>query len=251
MGGHSHWTQIKRQKWANDAKRGQLFSKLSREIAVAVKQGGPDPDLNPRLRLAIERAKEHNMPAETIERAIKKASGSEEASHFQEIRFEGYGPGGVAILIDVLTDNRNRTVSEIRQVLARNGGSLGETGSVSWQFQQRGHILIEASPGQDLDDIALVAIDVGAEDVQIGDGRVEVYTQPSDLHLIKEALLKRGYHVTTAEVAMIPKTTVTLDEKVAVQMLRLLDALEDLEDVQRVYSNAEFPDVVLMEYAKG
>jgi len=250
MGGHSHWTQIKRQKWANDAKRGQLFSKLAREIAVAVRQGGPDPDLNPRLRLAIERAKDHNMPTETIERAIKKASGAEsDAARYQEVRFEGYGPGGVAIMIDALTDNRNRTVAEIRQVLTRNGGSLGESGSVSWQFEMRGSIVLQVGPDQDPDEVALAAIDAGAEDVKVEDRRVEVYTQPDRLSAVREALQAQGYQVTAAEVTMVPQTTVQLDEKTAVQVLRLLDALEDLDDVQRTYSNAEFPEAVLVQYA--
>jgi YebC/PmpR family DNA-binding regulatory protein len=251
MGGHSHWTQIKRQKWANDAKRGQLFSKLAREITVAVRQGGPDPDLNPRLRLAIERARDHNMPADTIERAIKKAVGAEsEDVHYQEVRFEGYGPGGVAIMMDVLTDNRNRTISEIRQVLTRHGGSLGETGSVSWQFEMRGAIVIEAGPGQDPDEVALAAIDAGAEDVKVEGRRVEVYTSPSLLSSLREVMEKRGYQVASAEVTMVPKNTVHLDERTAVQVLRLLDALEELDDVQRVYSNAEFPEAVLVEYAQ-
>ncbi len=250
MGGHSHWTQIKRQKWANDAKRGQLFSKLSREIAVAVRQGGPDPELNPRLRLAIERAKDHNMPAETIERAIKKASGAEsDAARYQEVRFEGFGPGGVAIVIDALTDNRNRTVAEIRQVLTRNGGNLGESGSVSWQFEMRGSIVVQVGAHQDPDQVALAAIDAGAEDVKVEGQRVEVYTQPSQLSAVREALQGQGYQVAAAEVTLVPKTTVQLDERTAVQVLRLLDALEDLDDVQRIYSNAEFPEAVLVEYA--
>ncbi len=250
MGGHSHWSQIKRQKWANDAKRGQLFSKLVREIAVAAREGGPDPDLNPRLRLAIERARDQNMPMDTIERAIKRATGAdEEGSQYQEVRFEGYGPGGVAIMIDALTDNRNRTVSEVRQVLTRNGGSLGEAGCVSWQFDSRGVIVVETEEGQDADEVALAAIDAGAEDVKIEEGRIEVYTAPSDLSQVRSALEQRGVKVASAEVTMLPKASVPLDEKTAVQVLKLLDALEELEDVQRVYSNAEFPDSVLLEYA--
>jgi YebC/PmpR family DNA-binding regulatory protein len=250
MGGHSHWSQIKRQKWANDAKRGQLFSKLVREIAVAAREGGPDPDLNPRLRLAIERAREQNMPLDTIERAIKRATGADaEAAQFQEVRFEGYGPGGVAIMVDALTDNRNRTVSEVRQVLSRNGGSLGEAGCVSWQFEGRGLIVLETQEGQDADELALLAIDAGAEDVKVEDGRIEVYTDPADLAQVRAALEEQGLQVASAELTMMPKASVPLDEKTAVQVLKLLDALEELEDVQRVYSNAEFPDSVLLEYA--
>ncbi len=250
MGGHSHWSQIKRQKWAADAKRGQLFSKLTREIAVAAREGGPDPDLNPRLRLAIERAREHNMPLDTIERAIKRATGSgDEARQFQEVHFEGYGPGGVAILVDALTDNRNRTVSEVRQVLSRNGGSLGEAGSVSWQFESRGVVSISVPEGADPDELALQVIDAGADDVRVEDRRIEAYVDPSGLSDLRAALEERDLTIDSAEVTMLPRATVPLDEKTAVQVLRLLDALEELEDVQRVYSNAEFPDSVLMEYA--
>lgn len=250
MSGHSKWSQIKRQKGAADAKRGQLFTKLGREITIAAREGGPDPDGNPRLRHAIQRARDASMPLENIERAIKRATGSgDEARQFQEVRFEGYGPGGVAILVDALTDNRNRTVSEVRQVLSRNGGSLGEAGSVSWQFESRGVISISVPEGADPDELALQVIDAGADDVRVEDRRIEAYVDPSSLSDLRAALEERGLAIDSAEVTMLPKATVPLDEKTAVQVLRLLDALEELEDVQRVYSNAEFPDSVLMEYA--
>ncbi|MBI2912665.1 MAG: YebC/PmpR family DNA-binding transcriptional regulator [Chloroflexi bacterium] len=248
MGGHSHWSQVKRQKGVSDAKRGQLFTKLSREITVAAREGGGDPAMNPRLRLAIDKARESNMPADTIKRAIERGVGGGEAAALQEIQFEGYGPGGVAILVQTLTDNRNRTVSDLRTTLARGGGNLGESGSVAWQFESRGFIALEARDA-DPEDVALAAIDAGAEDVRVEDRLVEVYTAPTDLERVRRQLQEAGLSVANAELSMLPKNTLPLDERTAVQALRLLDQIEDLDDVQKVYSNAEFPDSVLMEYA--
>ncbi len=249
MGGHSHWSQIKRQKGGNDAKRGAVFTKLSREITVAARDGGGDASMNPRLRLAIEKAREGNMPMDTIKRAIERgAGGGEGAAALQEITFEGYGPGGVAILVQTLTDNRNRTVSDLRTTLTRGGGTLGESGSVAWQFENKGLIAIDAN-GQDPEELALTAIDAGAEDVRVEDGFVEVYTGPTDLDRVRRQLQEAGIKVTSAELSMLPKSTMPLDEKNAAQALKLLDQIEELEDVQKVYSNAEFPDSVLAEYA--
>lgn len=248
MGGHSHWSTIKRQKGASDAKRGQLFTKLSREIAVAAREGGGDPAMNPRLRLAIDKARENNMPADTIKRAIERGAGGGDAASLIETTFEGYGPGGVAIIMQVLTDNRNRTVSEIRTTLSRNGGSLAESGSVAWQFDSVGYIALDTGDS-DPEEIALAAIDAGAQDVRTEDGRVEVYTAPTELDKVRRALDEAGLSVAAAELSMLPKNTLTLDEKSAGQVLRLLDTLEDLDDVQKVFSNADFPDAVLMEYA--
>jgi YebC/PmpR family DNA-binding regulatory protein len=248
MGGHSHWSTIKRQKGASDAKRGQLFTKLSREIAVAAREGGGDPDTNPRLRLAIEKAKENNMPADTIKRAIERGVGGGEGANLQEIMLEGYGPGGVAILVQTLTDNRNRTVSELRTTLARGGGSLGEAGSVAWQFESKGLIVIDPE-GADPEEVALQAIDAGADDVRVEGGIVEVYTATTELDRVRRQLGDAGLKVSSAELSMLPKTTLPLDEKTAAQALRLLDQIEELDDVQRVYSNADFPESVLMEYA--
>lgn len=248
MGGHSHWSQIKRQKASQDAKRGQLFTKLAREITVAAREGGPDPDLNPRLRLAIDKAREYNMPLDNIERAVKRGSGRGEGADLIRATFEGYGPGGVAIMVEVLTDNRNRTVQELRTTLTRGGGSLGEAGCVAWLFESRGVLAIKAAEA-DPEEIALRAIDAGALDVRVDDQRVEVYTAPTDLDKVRRALAADGLTVDSAELSMVPTTTVSLDEKTAVQTLKLLDALEELDDVQRVYSNAEFPDAVLLEYA--
>jgi YebC/PmpR family DNA-binding regulatory protein len=248
MGGHSHWSTIKRQKGASDAKRGQLFTKLAREVTVAAREGGGDPTMNPRLRLAVDKAREGNMPADTIKRAIERGSGGGGDVDLIEATFEGYGPGGVAIILQVVTDNRNRTVSELRTTLSRGGGNLGETGSVAWQFDSVGYIALDAGDG-DPEELALAAIDAGAEDVRTEEGRVEVYTGPTDLDRVRKALEEAGLSVSAAELSMLPKNTVPLDSAHAGQVLRLLDTLEDLDDVQKVFSNADFPDSVLMEYA--
>ena len=248
MGGHSHWSTIKRQKGASDAKRGNLFTKLSREVTVAAREGGGDANMNPRLRLAIDKAREQNMPADTIKRAIERGAGGGDAAALVETTFEGYGPGGVAIIVQVVTDNRNRTVSSIRTTLSRGGGSMSDSGSVAWQFDNVGYIALDVADG-DPEEIALAAIDAGAEDVRTEDNLVEVYTAPTDLFKVRRALEEAGLSVATAELSMLPKNTVALDEKAAGQVLRLLDTLEDLDDVQKVFSNADFPDSVLMEYA--
>lgn len=251
MGGHSHWSQIKRQKGGNDVKRGAAFTKLSREITVAAREGGGDASMNPRLRLAIDKAREGNMPLDTIKRAIERGVGGGEGdAALQEITFEGYGPGGVAILVQTLTDNRNRTVSALRTTLTRGGGTLSEAGSVAWQFDNKGLIIIERD-GADGDDIALQAIDAGAEDVRVEGEYVEVYTAPTELDMVRRALKDAGLKVTSAELFMLPKNTMPLDDKVAPQTLRLLDQIEDLDDVQKVYSNADFPEAALLEYAAG
>jgi YebC/PmpR family DNA-binding regulatory protein len=249
MGGHSHWSTIKRQKGASDAKRGQLFTKLAREVTVAAREGGGDPSMNPRLRLAIDKAREGNMPADTIKRAVERGSGAGEgAAALQEVTFEGYGPGGVAILVQTLTDNRNRTVSDLRTTLNRGGGALGEAGTVAWQFDNKGLIVIEAA-GADPEEVALQAIDAGAEDVRVEGEFVEVYTGPTDLDNVRRQLVDAGLKISSFELAMIPKNPLPVGEKVATQTLRLLDQIEELDDVQKVYSNADFPESVLMEYA--
>ncbi|MDO8616353.1 MAG: YebC/PmpR family DNA-binding transcriptional regulator [Dehalococcoidia bacterium] len=249
MGGHSHWSTIKRQKGASDAKRGQLFTKLAREVTIAAREGGGDPAMNPRLRLAVDKAREGNMPMDTIKRAIERgAGGGEGAAALQEITFEGYGPGGVAILVQTLTDNRNRTVSDLRTTLTRGGGTLGESGTVAWQFDSRGLIIIEPD-GPDPEEVALLAIDAGAEDVRVEGNFVEVYTAPTDLDKVRKQLVEAGFNISSAELSMLPKNTMPLDEKAATHALKLLDQIEDLDDVQKVYSNADFPESVLMEYA--
>lgn len=247
MSGHSKWSTIKRQKGAADAKRGALFTKLSREIILAARQGGGDPAANFKLRLAIQRAKAQNVPNDNIERAIAKATGAGSDEQLDEITYEGYGPGGIAILVSALTDNRNRTVAEVRHRFSRAGGNLGETGSVGWQFEAKGVITVPLN-GRDADEIALQAIDAGADDVQVQGESIEVQTEPASLESVRKALESAGLEIENADFAMVPRATVDLDEKAAHQALRLLDSLEDLEDVQRVYSNADFSDEVLSSF---
>ncbi len=242
MAGHSHWAQIKRQKGATDAKRGAVFTKAAREIQSAVRQGGPNPDANFSLRLAMDRARAVNMPKDSIERAIERATGGGEgAAHFDEVVYEGYGPHGVAILMETLTDNRNRTVGNIRSTLTKRGGSLAEGGAVAWQFEQKGVILVELN-GQDSDEVSLTAIDLGADDVQPVEEGLEVLTAVENLQSVREGLIKARLSVKSAELARIPKMNVTLGEQDTLQVLTLIDTLEDLDDVQRVYSNLEVSD---------
>ena len=248
MSGHSKWAQIKRQKGVNDARRGQMFTKLGREITVAARAGGGDPEANFRLRLAIQRAREANMPMENIERAIKRATGGGDAAALEEITYEGYGPGGAAVLVQAMTDNRNRAVGEIRNVFSRAGGSLGETGCVAWLFDPRGVIEIDAT-GLDTEEVALLAIDAGAEDVKTEDHSVEVYTKPAELEEVRRILEANRLKVVSAETSMVPKTTVQLDARTSKQVLRLMDKLEELDDVQRVYTNVDFTDEMLEQYA--
>ena len=244
MAGHSKWKQIKRQKEVADQRRGAAFTKLAREITLAAKTSGPDPNGNFRLRLAIQNARDANMPADNIQRAIQRATGGGDAADLQEITYEGYGPGGVAIMVEAMTDNRNRTVGEVRSVLTRAGGSLGETGSVSWQFDSRGVVTVSAA-GKSEDEIADAAIEAGADDFHPEGDTVEIYTAPGDLEAVRQVLLDGGFDVVSAELSLIPKTPISLDTKEAEQVIRLLEKLEDLDDVQKVYSNAEFSDEVL------
>lgn len=247
MSGHSKWSTIKRAKGATDAKRGAIFTKLSREIIQAAKQGGGDAGMNFKLRLAVQRARAQNMPNDNIERAIAKGTGAGNEVQLDEIQYEGYGPGGTAIIVTTLTDNRNRTVAEVRHQFSRSGGNLGENGSVAWQFEAKGLITIPVN-GKDPDDIALEAIDAGAEDVDVQDEQVEVKTEPTNLEPVRKALESSGFEIENADFAMVPKVTVELDTKAAHQVLRLIEGLEDLEDVQRVYSNAEFSDEAVESY---
>jgi YebC/PmpR family DNA-binding regulatory protein len=244
MSGHSKWSTIKRQKGAADAKRGQLFTKLAREISIAAREGLPDPDANNRLRLAVDRAKAANMPKDNIERAIQKASGTGSGDQFEEIYYEGYGPGGAALMIQVQTDNRNRTVSEVRAALTRAGGTLGENGSVGWMFDQMGVIEI-ATDASYPDEVALVALDAGAADVEPDEETVTIYTNPADLHRTREALASAGFTVDGAQLMMRPKTLVEPEPDVAVKVIRLVEKLEDLDDVQEVFTNLHVSDEVL------
>jgi len=243
MSGHSKWSQIKRQKGVADAKRGELFTKLAREIMVAVRQGGPNSESNFQLRLAVQKARDNNMPLENIDRAMKRAGGGVEASDLAEVTLEGYGPNGIAVLVAALTNNRNRTIQDVRRLFTRHGGNLGESGCVSWLFESKGVITVE-SDGSDAEEIALQAIDAGAEDVKTERGYIEIYTQPQDLEKVRKAI-EEGKHIISAELSLIPKTTMLLDEKEAAQALSILDHLEELDDVQHVFSNVDFSDATL------
>ena len=247
MSGHNKWSKIKHQKGADDVKRGNLYTKLTREIIIATREGGSDPDGNFRLRIAIQKARDSNMPMDNIDRAIKKGSGEGEAGALVEMVLEGYGPGGTAILVNALSDNRNRTVQEVRSTFTRHGGSLAESGSVSWLFENKGIINIDAA-NVDADELALQAIDAGAEDVKVESGVVEVYTAPENLMKVRQALEKNKVSVSSSELHKEPKTVVQLDEKSGVQTLKLLEKLESLDDVQNVYSNADISDAVAAAY---
>ncbi|MEW5932189.1 MAG: YebC/PmpR family DNA-binding transcriptional regulator [Bacillota bacterium] len=236
MSGHSKWANIKHTKAKKDAERGNLFSKLAREIIVAARQGGGNPEANSRLRLAIERAREANMPADNIARLIKRGTGELEGVTYEELTYEGYGPGGVAIMVEAVTDNRNRTTGELRYIFSRHGGSLGETGCVNWMFRRRGYISLDRRVG-DEDTVLGVALEAGAEDFQSDEESYEVITAPEDLERVKAALEEKGLRAEVAEVTMIPQSTVRVSGKEAEQVLRLMDALSDHDDVQRVFSN--------------
>jgi YebC/PmpR family DNA-binding regulatory protein len=248
MSGHSKWSTIKRQKGANDAKRGAMFTKVAREIMVAARAGGGDPDANYRLRLAVDKGRSINMPADNIKRAIERATASGEGEAFEEIVYEGYGPGGVAVLVEAATDNRNRTAAEVRSIFTKSGGQLAGSGAVAWQFEQRGLITVLRA-GVDPDEVALAAIDAGAADVDTESDPIEIYTEPSDLEAVRKALDAAGVGVDEAEVAMIAKQTTSVDADHVRKVLRLIDLLEDLDDVQRVTSNAEISDELMEEYA--
>ena len=248
MSGHSKWSTIKRKKESADNKRGALFTKLAKEIQLAAKAGGGDPATNFKLRLVIQRARSSNMPNDNIARAIAKATGAGDSDQLIEVSYEGFGPGGAAILVNAVTDNRNRTVAAIRHAFTRAGGSLGENGSVAWQFESRGALSVSLE-GHDEDEVALAAIEAGAEDVETSEGSLEIQTAPGDLETVRQALTEAGYTVDHADLSMVPTVTVALEKGAAAQTLRLLDGLEELEDVQRVYSNADFDEELLAQYA--
>ena len=243
MSGHSKWSQIKRQKGVNDARRGQAFTRLGREIIVAVREGGGgDVDTNFRLRKAIDAARAANMPMENIDRSIKRALGGGDGAQLEEITYEGYGPGGSAVMIQTMTDNRNRTVAEIRSAFVKNGGNMGENGCVDWIFELRGVIEVELG-SNDPDELSLELIDAGAEDVEVyheGDETLIIYTAPDEVDAVEAAIKAKKIPVVRAESSLIPKTTVELDDKHSTQAIRLIEKLEDLDDVQNVYTNAEF-----------
>jgi len=244
MSGHSKWAQIKRQKGVNDSRRGQVFTKVGREITVAAREGG-DPDANFRLRLAIQKAREVNMPQENIQRAVNRGTGTDkEGGQLEELLYEGYGPNGVAVMVQVLTDNRNRAAADVRNVFTRGGGNMGEGGSVAWMFDQKGLITIELD-GASAEEAEMVAIDAGADDIQESDDLLEVYTDKAALDSVRKALDGQKLKISSAELVMVPKTTMDLDEKGATSVARLIDRLEELDDVQRVYANAEISEEVM------
>jgi len=248
MSGHSKWATIKRKKGAVDAKRGKIFTKLIREIATAARVGGGDPGANPRLRLAIEKARGANMPKDNIERAIKKGTGEGATESYEEVVYEGYGPGGTAIYVEVLTDNRNRTVGELRHVLTKYGGNLGASGCVAYLFSKKGVLTFERA-GLDLDRLLEAALDAGAEDAAESASGVEVITAPADFEAVKSALLAAGFTPVQAELSMIPSTTVRLEGKEAETMLQVAEALEDLDDVQNVHANFDISEEEMAKFA--
>ena len=244
MSGHSKWSTIKRKKGALDAKRGKIFTKIIREITVAAKAGGGDVDANPRLRTAILKAKANNMPADNMERAIKKGTGDLDGVVYSEVRYEGYGPGGVAIMVDALTDNKNRTTPEVKTALGKNGGNLGESGSVNYMFDRKGMIIIEAGQTNE-DDAMELLMDFDIDDIRTEDDNIVVTTATEAHEDVSNILTEKNYTLTMNEITYIPQTTIELDEKKAAQVLRLIEALEDLDDTQNVYSNFDISDEVM------
>ena len=245
MAGHSRWANVKHKKAAADAKKGKIFTRLIKEVTVASRLGGADPGMNPRLRLAIDKANDANMPKDTIERAIKRGAGGLEGVNYEEITYEGYGPGGVAILVDVATDNRNRTAGEIRNLFSKNGGNMAEAGAVGWMFHPRGVIVVELAKHSE-DDVLEAALDAGADDVTFGaEGTAEILTPVVGFDHVKKALEAKGYTVTSAELSKIPTNTIELDERTAASVLRLFEALESHDDAQKVYANFSIADDVM------
>ncbi|GBD89154.1 putative transcriptional regulatory protein [bacterium BMS3Abin03] len=241
MSGHSKWSTIKRKKGAQDAKRGKLFTKLIKEITIAAREGGGDPNTNPRLRLAVDNAKAANMPADNIDRAIKKATGELEGVTYYELTYEGYGPGGIAILVEVATDNKNRTVADIRHIFSKYGGSMGETGSVAWMFDRKGVITLPAQDKTE-DDILDIVLEAGAEDLQTEEDFFEIQTDLENFEPVRKALVAAGLNIENASLQWIAKNTVEIKDETAEKVMKLIDALEDNDDVQNVYSNADFDE---------
>jgi YebC/PmpR family DNA-binding regulatory protein len=239
MSGHSKWSTIKFKKGKADAQRGKIFTKIGREIAVAVKQGGSDPASNARLRDAVAKAKSNNMPNDNITRSIKKAAGELGTINYEEMVYEGYGAGGVAVIVQALTDNRNRTAGDVRHAFDKNGGSLGATGCVAWMFERKGVLVIERTGKTDEEELTMAAIDAGAEDFDANEEAFEITTAPDDFSAVREALEQAGYSFASAQIDLIPQNTVEPDAETQEKVLRMLDTLEDLDDVQNVYHNAE------------
>ncbi len=244
MSGHSKWSTIKRKKGAEDAKRGKIFTRAAREITLTARDGGGDPDTNPALRLAIDKARDANMPKDNVERAIKRGTGELEGGQLEEVFYEGYAPHGVALLVKCLTDNRNRTLAEVRRIFNRTGCNLAEAGAVTWMFDIKGYLAV-ARDDLDPDEIFMMAIDAGAEDIEVSDDFVEVYTLATDLHAVREGLIGAGLTVEDAELSQVPKTLMTLGEKETLQVMNMIESLEELDDVQQVYSNLDISEEIL------
>jgi YebC/PmpR family DNA-binding regulatory protein len=250
MSGHSKWANIKHRKAKGDAQKGNIFSKMAKEIIVAARHGGGNPDSNLRLRIAIQKARDLNVPWDNIQRAIKRGTGELEGIQYEELTYEGYGPGGVAIMVDVMTDNRNRTASDLRYIFSKNGGNMAESGSVAWMFRKRGHIAVDKGGKVSEDDLMMVALDAGAEDFTSDDEEVyEVVTLPEDLYKVKEFLESKGGRCSSAEVTMLPQTTVSVAGREAEQLLRLMETMEDHDDVQKVYANFDISEEELAKHA--
>jgi YebC/PmpR family DNA-binding regulatory protein len=247
MSGHSHWANIKHQKGREDARRGKLFTKFVREISMAARAGGGDPEFNIQLRLAIDKAKAGNMPRETIERAIKRGTGELEGTKLEEIVYEGYAPNGVAVLVHTVTDSRNRTASQLRNAFSDRGGSLAEVGAVKWQFDRKGYIAVNAE-GQDEENVFDIAVEAGADEVEFGDDLIEIYAVLEHFDNVQKALEKAEIPVEVTRLTMIPKNTVTLSDAETLRVMRVIDALEDLDDVQEVHCNMDITDEVIAKY---
>jgi YebC/PmpR family DNA-binding regulatory protein len=246
MSGHSKWSTIKHKKAAQDAKRGAMFTKVIKELTVAARMGGGDVDMNPRLRTAVLKAKAVNMPQDTMQRAIMKGTGELPGVNYEEITYEGYGPGGVAMIVTVLTDNRNRTVAEVRKIFSKNGGNLGESGCVAWMFQKKGLIVVDKDK-IDEDELLGIALEAGAEDVRPSDTMYEVITAVEDFEPVKQGITTQGIEPSSSEISLLPQTTVRLEGSQARQLLKLMDELEEHDDVQNVYANFDIPDEVMAE----
>jgi YebC/PmpR family DNA-binding regulatory protein len=248
MSGHSKWASIKHKKAAVDAKRGKLFTKLMKEITVAAREGGGDPDANPRLRTAVANAKAGNMPNDTIERGILKGTGQLPGATYEEITYEGYGPQGVAIIVEVVTDNRNRSTSDLRFIFSKNGGNMGEKGCVAWMFDKKGLIIVDKDKA-DEDELMMMALEAGAEDMKSGDDSFEITTAPEDFESVRSAIQEAEIEMILAEISMIPQTTVKLDGNEALKLMKLMESLEEHDDVQNVYANFDIPDEIIEQAA--
>ncbi|MEJ6952037.1 YebC/PmpR family DNA-binding transcriptional regulator [Natronospora cellulosivora (SeqCode)] len=251
MAGHSKWANIKHKKSKEDAKRGKLFSKLSKMISVAAREGGGDPDMNAELRLAIQKAKDNNMPNDNIDRAVKRGTGDLEGVTYEKFVYEGYGPGGVALYLDLMSDNRNRTAAEIRHLLSKHGGNLGESGCVAWMFNRKGQIVVDMDElDYDEDELMMIALEAGAEDVLVEENVLNIYTEPSVFEEVRKSLESDDIKVLSSDVAMIPDNTIELDKNTAKKTIKLMDVLEDHDDVQEVYANFDIPSNIMDEISK-